>query len=137
MFTYAPTIFWKPQNQKNSRRLWRSRTRKIQQRSPKAGADFPAAIFVAGKCPNLGRDNISCCRKNQGIIFQQRRNLPENLSSKEFRTATASSSFLTEGACIAHKTSRQFFDSLRQRMKNASESSEWGLRLLVPWKTVH
>ena len=33
--------------------------------------------------------------ENQGRIFQQRRNLPENLSSKEFRTATAFSSFLS------------------------------------------
>ena len=30
---------------------------------PKAGADFPAAIFLAGKCPNLGRHSISCCWK--------------------------------------------------------------------------
>ena len=30
---------------------------------PEGGADFPAAIFLAGKCPNLGRDSISCCRK--------------------------------------------------------------------------
>ena len=33
--------------------------------------------------------------ENRGIIFQQRRNLPENLSSKEFQTATAFLSFLT------------------------------------------
>ena len=31
------------------------------------------------------------------MIFQQRRNLPENLSSREFRTATAFSSFLNFG----------------------------------------
>ena len=30
---------------------------------PKRGANFPAAIFLAGKCPNLGRDSISCCGK--------------------------------------------------------------------------
>ena len=38
---------------------------------------------------------------NWGNIFQQRRNLPENFSSKEFRTATASSSFLIISA-VAH-----------------------------------
>ena len=30
---------------------------------PKARANLPAAIFFAGKCPNLGRDSISRCRK--------------------------------------------------------------------------
>ena len=31
---------------------------------PKAGTDFPAATtFLAGKCPNRGRDSMSCCRK--------------------------------------------------------------------------
>ena len=35
---------------------------KIQERSRRQ-ADFPAAIFLAGKCPNLWRDSISCCRK--------------------------------------------------------------------------
>ena len=30
---------------------------------PKARADFPAAIFLAGKFPNLGMDSILCCRK--------------------------------------------------------------------------
>ena len=154
-------------NQKNSRRLWRSRRRKSS--SVFAGAaNFPAADFLAGKCPNLGRDSIpgekrhmninfalvnvqmalgqtagcprvnraekfmcsprntgninfslwltgglsqgcpdfqkvyvfkvyvpfSCPKhsalpENRGIIFQQRQNLPENLSSREFRTAMA------------------------------------------------
>ena len=32
--------------------------------------------------------------ENQGTIFQQRRNVPENLFSKEFRAVTALSSFL-------------------------------------------
>ena len=49
-------------NQKNSRRLWRSQRRKSRS-VPEGGADFPAAIFLAGKCLNLGRDSISCCRK--------------------------------------------------------------------------
>ena len=30
---------------------------------PKAGLIFSAAILLAGKCPYLGRDSISCCRK--------------------------------------------------------------------------
>ena len=33
---------------------------------------------------------------NRGRIFQQRRNLPENLSSREFQTATAFPSFLNK-----------------------------------------
>ena len=72
-------------------RLWRSQTRKSRS-VPAGGADFPAAIFLAGKCPNLGRDSISCCRK----IGEEFRKLPVNLSSKEFRTATTFSSFLTK-----------------------------------------
>ena len=35
---------------------------KIQQRSRRR-SQFPAAVFLAGKCPNLGRDSMSCCRK--------------------------------------------------------------------------
>ena len=30
---------------------------------PAGAANFPAAIFLAGKCPDLGRDSISRCRK--------------------------------------------------------------------------
>ena len=51
-----------PRGQKNSRRLWRSRRRKSSS-VPEGRADSPAAIFVAGKCPNPGRDSISCCRR--------------------------------------------------------------------------
>ena len=51
-----------PADQKNSRKLWRSRRRKSMGRSD-GGADFPAAIVVAGKCPNLRWDSIACCRK--------------------------------------------------------------------------
>ena len=36
-------------------------------------------------------------QENRGRIFQQRRNLPENLSSKEFRTAKGFSSSLIHG----------------------------------------
>ena len=48
--------------QKDSRRLWRSRRRKSSS-VPAVAANFPAAVFLAGKCPNLGRDSISRCRK--------------------------------------------------------------------------
>ena len=48
--------------QKNSGRLWRSRRRKSSS-FPAGAANFPAAVFLAGKCPNLGRDSISRCRK--------------------------------------------------------------------------
>ena len=48
--------------QKNSRRLWRSQRRKSSS-VPAGAANFPAAVFLAGKCPNLGRDSISRCRK--------------------------------------------------------------------------
>ena len=50
------------ESQKNSRRLWRSRRRKSSS-VPAGAANFPAAVFLAGKCPNLGRDSISRCRK--------------------------------------------------------------------------
>ena len=36
--------------QKNSGRLWRSQRRKSRS-VPEGGADFPAAVFLAGKCP--------------------------------------------------------------------------------------
>ena len=49
-------------SQKNSRGLWRPLRRKSS--SVPAGApNFPAAVFLAGKCPNLGRDSILRCRK--------------------------------------------------------------------------
>ena len=48
--------------QKNSRRLWRSRRRKSSS-VPAGAANFPAAVFLAGKCPNLGRYSMSRCRK--------------------------------------------------------------------------
>ena len=46
----------------NSRGLWRSQRRKSRS-VPEGGVNFPAAIFLAGKCPNLGRDSISYCQK--------------------------------------------------------------------------
>ena len=49
-------------SQKNSRRLWRSQRRKSSS-VPAGAANFPAAVFLAGKCPNLGRDSISRCPK--------------------------------------------------------------------------
>ena len=73
-----------PFSQKNSRRLWRSRRRKSSS-VPAGAADFPAALFLAGKCPHLGRDSISRCRKKSGNhFFQQRRNLPETFPVGNF-----------------------------------------------------
>ena len=58
----SPLFCHTPFHQENSRRLWRSRRRKSSS-VPEGGADLPAAICLAGKCPNLGRDSISRCRK--------------------------------------------------------------------------
>ena len=55
----SPTEPWV---RRNSRRLWRSRRRKSSS-DPASAANFPAAVFPAGRCPNLGRDSISRCRK--------------------------------------------------------------------------
>ena len=38
-----------------------SEEEKSRERSPRR-ADFPAAIFLAGNCPNLGRDSMWCCQ---------------------------------------------------------------------------
>ena len=50
----------------------------------------PTPFGRSGKYPNLGKDSISCCQK----LGEELSNLLENFSSKEFRTATAFSSFL-------------------------------------------
>ena len=60
---------------------------KIQQRSRRRG-QFSSSRSPCRKVPK------PCQPENRGRIFQQVRNLPENLSSKELRTATAFSSFL-------------------------------------------
>ena len=59
---HIPFLFIGGVVQKNSRRVWRSRRRKSSS-VPAGAATFPAAVFLAGKCPNLGRDSISRCRK--------------------------------------------------------------------------
>ena len=64
----CPQQGWEGQQEKsrkNSRRLWRSQRRKSRS-VPEAGADFPAAIFLAGKCLNLGRDSILCWAAAEG-----------------------------------------------------------------------
>ena len=66
---------------------------KIQQRSRRRGR-FSSSHFRCRKVPKPWQGWHFLLPENRGIIFQQRRNLPENLSSKEFRTATAFSSFL-------------------------------------------
>ena len=53
--------------QKSSRRLRQFRRRKSSS-VPEGAVNSLAAVFLAGKCPNLGRDSISCCRKI-GEIF--------------------------------------------------------------------
>ena len=40
--------------------------KKIVKELLRGAANFPAAVFLAGKCPNLGRDSISRCRKIGG-----------------------------------------------------------------------
>ena len=50
-------------NQTHSRRLWRSQGRKSRS-VPEGGADFPAAIFLAEKSPNLGRNRIRAAGKS-------------------------------------------------------------------------
>ena len=43
--------------------LCRSAGRRKFRSVPEGGADSPAAIFLAGRCPNLGMDSLSCCWK--------------------------------------------------------------------------
>ena len=77
-------------SQKSSRRPWRPQRRKSRS-VPEGRADFPAAIFLAGKCTNLGR--ASAFRTAGELV----KNFPAaslNLPGKEFWTATAFSSVL-------------------------------------------
>ena len=77
--------------QKNSRRLWRS-LRSKSSSVPAGVADFQAAVFLAGKRPNLGKDSISRCRK----IGE-----PSSSSVEICRkTFPASSSFLSLGGIL-------------------------------------
>ena len=69
-----------PMTQKHSRRLWRSRRRKTRSEA-EGGADFPAAIFLAGEAQTLARiacratgkwvNNFSAASKFTGKLFQQ------------------------------------------------------------------
>ena len=56
-----------PNVQKTHKGCGGLRGRKFR-RVPEGGANLPAAIFLAGKCPYLRRDSTSCCR-NIGEIF--------------------------------------------------------------------
>ena len=76
--------------------LWRRKSDSKSSSAPAGAASFPAAVFLTGKCPNLCRDGISCCRKIGESFSSSVENLPENLSSMEFRTATAFSSVLKD-----------------------------------------
>ena len=62
-FAVAQGLWKLDTTQKNSRRLWRSGGRRESSSVPEGAANFPAAGVLAGKCPNLGRDGISCCWK--------------------------------------------------------------------------
>ena len=69
-------------SQKNSRRLWRSRRRKSSS-VPAGAASFPAAVCLPESAQTLAGIAFRAA-ENPRIIFQQRRNLPVNLSSREF-----------------------------------------------------
>ena len=73
---------------------------KIQQCSRRCG-QFSSSRFPCRKVPKPWQGQHLALPENRGIIFQQRRTLPENLSSSEFRTATAFLSFLRGGAYFA------------------------------------
>ena len=80
--------------EKNSRRLWQSQ-RGTSSGVPEGEANFPAAVLLAGKVQTLAGIAFRAAGKSVWRTFQQRRDLRENLSSKEFWTATAFSSLLT------------------------------------------
>ena len=61
---------------------------------PKAELIFQQPCSLPESAQTLAGNSISCCQKIGEKLFQQYRNLPENPPSKEFRTATAFSSFL-------------------------------------------
>ena len=83
---------------KNSRRLWRSKRRNSRS-IPEGRADFPAAIFLAGKCPNLGRNSISCCRKI-GEDFSSSVEISWNFfPARSFRQPQPSRFFSCLGGC--------------------------------------
>ena len=82
-------------NQKNSRRLWRSQRRKSRS-VPEGGADFPAAIFLAGKCPNLGRDSTLCCRKIGEEFSSRVKRCRKTFPARNFGQPQPSRVFLTK-----------------------------------------
>ena len=77
---------------------------------PKAQSIFQQPFSLPESAQTLAGillNNYFVLPENRGRIFQQRRNLPENLSSKEFQTATAFSSFLNKGKIFGSKTPKQ------------------------------
>ena len=68
---------------------------KIQQRSRRR-SQSSSSRFPCRKCPNLGRDSILCCRKIGEEFSSSVEIWPKPFFSKEFRTATAFSSFLNK-----------------------------------------
>ena len=59
----------------------------------------PPPIFFAGKCRNLGRDSISCCRESGEELSSSAASCWKTPSSKEYPTATAFSSSLRAPCC--------------------------------------
>ena len=84
---------------RKSGRLWRSQRRKSRS-VPKGRTDCPAAIFFPGKCPNLGRDSIWCCRKIGEESSSSVEICRKTPSCKEFWTAATFSRFLIQEEAI-------------------------------------
>ena len=96
-----------------SRGVWRMLVRRTQEGCgglrggspgafPKAGLIFQQPFSLPENAQTLAGIALRAAGKSVKN-FQQRRNLPENFSSKEFRTATAFSSFLIIWVCLPHR----------------------------------
>ena len=111
---------WNPRPQKpqiksfatEKSRYGRSKTQKTvavsEEKSssvPAGPANFPAAGFLAGKCPNLGRDSISRCRK-----------IGESFSSS---VEICRKTFPPEGNFGQPQHSRVFQKTRRRALRNA------------------
>ena len=77
---FRPGGFPGPLRGKTIRKSRRRKSRSV----PEGGADFPEAIFLAGKCPNLGRDSIFVLQENSEIIFQQLEICKKALPARNF-----------------------------------------------------
>ena len=66
----------------HSRRLWRSRRRNSSS-VPEGGARFPSSHFPCRRMPKPWQGYHFAPPENQGIIFQQRRNLSETFPATQ------------------------------------------------------